>query len=226
MMNGFAIIPGVFGAPELDNISRELETAPLKRSRAGIRHLLSVPAIATLARDSRLLNLATAALGCEPVPFGATLFDKSAETNWLVVWHQDTALPLLERREVPGWGPWSEKCGVVYAHAPAAVLEQVVALRVHLDDSTPDNGPLRVLPGTHEMGVLSDDQIHAAAQRIEPVECTLARGGVFAMRPLLVHASSKVVTDAPRRVIHFEYAASAALAHGLHLRAAAEPDLG
>jgi hypothetical protein len=224
MMNGFAIIPDVFGAPELDSISHELAVAPLKRSRAGIRHLLSVPAIATLARDSRLLELASAALGCEPVPFGATLFDKSAEANWLVVWHQDTALPLLERREVPGWGPWSEKSGIVYAHAPAAALEQVVALRVHLDDSTPDNGPLRVLPGTHEMGVLNDEQIHALSQRLEPVACTLARGGVLAMRPLLVHASSKVVTVAPRRVIHFEYAASAVLAHGLRLRAGAESE--
>jgi len=218
MKNGFALIPDVFSAPELDSISRELAIAPLKRSRAGIRHLLSVPAIAALARDSRLLELATDALSCQPVPFGATLFDKSVEANWLVVWHQDTALPLLERREAPGWGPWSEKSGIVYAHAPAAALEQVVALRVHLDDSTPDNGPLRVLPGTHEMGVLNDEQIRANAQRLEPVACTVDRGGVLAMRPLLVHASSKVATEAPRRVIHLEYATSAVLAHGLHLR--------
>jgi hypothetical protein len=226
MMNGFAIIPEVFGAPELDNISRELETAPLKRSRAGIRHLLSVPAIATLARDSRLLNLATAALSCEPVPLRATLFDKSAETNWLVVWHQDTALPLLERREVPGWArgrrsaasstlmPRRQSLSRLWRCAfISTIRHQTMGRSVFCRERT-------------RWGVLSDDQIHAAAQRIEPVECTLARGGVFAMRPLLVHASSKVVTDAPRRVIHFEYAASAALAHGLHLRAAAEPDLG
>jgi len=40
------------------------------------------------------------------------------------------------------------------------------------------------------------------------------------MRPLLVHASSKVATAAPRRVLHFEYARSRVFEHGLHLRAA------
>jgi len=82
-------------------------------------------------------------------PCRATLFDKSPRSNWLVVWHQDTVLPLRLRHEVPGGGPWSVKSGVLYAHAPAGVLEGIVALRVHLGDSLADKGPLRVLPGTH-----------------------------------------------------------------------------
>ena len=76
----------------------------------------------------------------------ATLFDKSPDSNWLVVWHQDTALPLVERKDLPGWGPWSTKEGVLYAHAPSQALSQVLALRVHLDDSTSVNGPLRCSP--------------------------------------------------------------------------------
>ena len=70
------------------------------------------------------------------MPFRATLFDKSPKSNWLVVWHQDTALTICERIDAAGWGPWSTKAGVLYAHAPAAALERVVALRVCLDDST------------------------------------------------------------------------------------------
>jgi ectoine hydroxylase-related dioxygenase (phytanoyl-CoA dioxygenase family) len=220
MKDGFAIVPGVFDGAELDGFARDLADASLQRSRAGARHLLGVPAMAALARDPRLTSVAADVLGSEPVPFGATLFDKSSEANWLVVWHQDTALPLLERRDVAGWGPWSTKGGITYAHAPASALSQVVALRVHLDASTDDNGPLRVLPGTHELGVLSDSQIHAAAQRIEPVTCAVGRGGLLIMRPLLVHASSKVVSAAPRRVLHFEYAASRVFEHGVQLRAA------
>lgn len=176
--------------------------------------------MAAVARDPRLIAIATEALGSEPVPFGATLFDKSQEANWLVVWHQDTALPLREPREAAGWGPWSKKAGVTYAHAPATALSKVVALRVHLDDSTPDNGPLRVLPGSHTLGVLSDAQIQDAAQRIEPVTCAVERGGVIMMRPLLVHASSKVTVPASRRVLHFEYAAATTFDDGLRLRAA------
>ena len=38
-----------------------------------------------------------------------------------------------------------------------------------------------------------------------PYECLCPPGGVIAMRPLLVHASSKSVTTASRRVLHIEY---------------------
>ena len=101
------------------------------------------------------------------------------------------------------------KSGVLYAHAPASALEQVVALRVSLDDSTAANGPLRVLPGTHLLGVLTDEAIERCARDIAAVDCTIAAGGVVAMRPLTVHASSKAKTDRPRRVLHIEYAVTA-----------------
>jgi ectoine hydroxylase-related dioxygenase (phytanoyl-CoA dioxygenase family) len=149
--------------------------------------------------------------------FKATLFDKSSTANWLVVWHQDTALPLKHRRELPGWGPWSVKEGVIYAHAPASALSRIVALRVHLDDSTKENGPLRVLPGTHVQGVLTDAAILQLAARIPAVDCLVPKGGILAMRPLIVHASSKSQNDSPRRVLHIEYAESALIGNGLEL---------
>jgi len=137
--------------------------------------------------------------------------------NWLIVWHQDTALPLRERRELRGWGPWSVKEGVTYAHAPSCALEQVLTLRVHLDDSTHENGPLRVLPGSHRQGVLSNDEIQQLSTSIDPIDCLVGKGGVVAMRPLLVHASSKLRNDCPRRVLHIEYAASESIASPLQL---------
>jgi ectoine hydroxylase-related dioxygenase (phytanoyl-CoA dioxygenase family) len=84
------------------------------------------------------------------------------------------------------------KGGLLHAIAPGSALGQVVALRVHLDDSTEANGPLRVLPGTHALGVLTHDQIRHMVEVIAPVECTAPAGGVVAMRPLTVHASSKL----------------------------------
>jgi ectoine hydroxylase-related dioxygenase (phytanoyl-CoA dioxygenase family) len=119
--------------------------------------LLTIPLVKHLATDRRLLAIASEILAGEALPIQATLFDKSQDANWLVVWHQDTALPVRERHDLPGWGPWSVKAGVIYAHAPADVLNKVVALRVHLNDSTAHNGCLRVLPATHKHGVLSDD---------------------------------------------------------------------
>ena len=206
---GFAVLPQLFSGQEVAALVEALGRWPLERSRAGARHLLSCPAVDSLARDPRLLAIASRTLGSEARPFGATLFDKSAGANWLVVWHQDTALPVRERREAPGWGPWSVKGGVLYAHAPASALAGVVALRVHLDDSVGSNGPLRVLPGSHRLGVLEDAEVHALAQRVEAVACVASRGSVVMMRPLLVHSSSKAVGTDPRRVVHIEYSSPA-----------------
>jgi ectoine hydroxylase-related dioxygenase (phytanoyl-CoA dioxygenase family) len=208
---GFEVIPAVFADGEVEALRAAAST--LTRSRAGARHLMRDAHVRGVARDRRLLDVASAALGAPAEPYRATLFEKSASANWLVVWHQDTALPLEARRDVTGWGPWSKKAGVVYAHAPAAALQGIVALRVHLDDSTSENGPLRVIPGSQELGVLSDADIQALVGRERPHECTVSRGGLVVMRPLLVHASSKSKVPASRRrVLHLEYASSLSIA--------------
>ena len=217
---GFAVIRNVFSSEEVGALVQALRGCGLRRSRAGVRHALGLAPVAAMATDPRLTRIACTMLGPQAVPFRATLFDKTPTSNWLVAWHQDRALPLQERRDVLGWGPWSVKEGVTYGHAPASTLEQVLALRVHLDDSTSRNGPLRVLPGTHTLGVLSDDSIHQFATKISPVDCCVGQGGVVAMKPLVVHSSSKLEIDAKRRILHIEYAATLNVAEGLRLRTA------
>ena len=187
-------------------VGAALAVATVERTKAGARHVLKVPAVRELAADSRMISIASRFVGPAAAPFRATLFDKSPTSNWLVVWHQDTALPLRQRITSPGWGPWSTKAGVLYAHAPAWALEQVVALRVCLDDSTATNGPLRVLPETHRGGVLTDDEIARLTKGAPAVDCVTPCGGVVAMRPLVIHASSKSTDTTPRRVLHIEYA--------------------
>jgi ectoine hydroxylase-related dioxygenase (phytanoyl-CoA dioxygenase family) len=215
--NGFAIFPALFSPEYVDRLLQEISSLSPHRSRAGIRHAMQLDPIAAIASDPLLTEIACGVLGKRSFPFRATLFEKSPTSNWLVVWHQDTALPLRERVTVQGWGPWSVKEEIDYAHAPAGTLSQIVALRIQLDDSSADNGPLRVLPRTHLLGVLTDDEIHVLAARIVPVDCVAAKGGVIAMRPLLVHASSKSRIEMPRRVLHIEYAAADSIAAPLRL---------
>jgi len=214
---GFAVIPGILEEDRITLLAESLAVANLRRSRAGVRHALGHAGVASLAHDAQLLKIAHCILGRSAYPFRATMFEKTTDANWLVVWHQDTALPLRHRQETPGWGPWSVKADVIYARAPTSVLSQVLALRVHLDDSTSRNGPLRVLPATHTLGVLSDDAIHQLAQDIAPVECCVPRGGVVAMKPVVVHSSSKSQSGCARKVLHIEYAANLAIAGNLEL---------
>lgn len=173
--------------------------------------------IAAFANNTHLVDIAAAVLGKPAIPFRATLFDKSPEANWKVTWHQDTALPLTEKKETPGWGTWSVKDGIHYAHAPTEALEQVIALRIHLDPSDESNGPLRIIPQTHALGVLNDEEVSRIATEQKAVTSCGGKGSVLAMRPLLIHSSSKSTSDDPRRVLHIEYAASLSLANGLTL---------
>ena len=215
--DGFGIVPGVLGSEEIERLLGRISAAAPHRSRAGVRHALGLSPVVELAQQPSVIERARAVLGPGALPYRATLFDKSPKSNWLVVWHQDTALPLRERRETAGWGPWSVKEGVAYAHAPAAALKEILALRIHLDHSTRLNGPLRVLPGTHRLGVLDDDRVHELATKMAQVECLVPAGGILAMRPLLIHSSSKSQVEAERRVLHIEYASSPSIAAPLDL---------
>ena len=217
---GFFSIGGIFTFDECELTLRDLAKPSINRSRAGARHLMSHPAVQCVANDSRLIEIARGELGPAAVPYRATLFEKSGESNWLVVWHQDTALPLVERFESAEWGPWSTKAGIHYAHAPTWALERILALRLHLDDSTAENGPLRVIPGSHKLGVLPDERVFAIAREQQHAECLAPRGDILAMRPLLIHSSQKAESPAPRRVLHIEYAAGLELAAGIRLAVA------
>ena len=86
----------------------------------------------------------------------------------------------------------------------------MLTLRFHLDDVTDENGPLRVIPGSHVasdsegMGVDCAATIHAAP------------GDVLAMRPLISHASGASVegTLRHRRILHLEFASNERLPDG------------
>src|SRR6185437_8023437 len=101
-----------------------------------------------------------------------------------------------------GWSAWSKKEDIVFAQAPATELQKILALRIHLDDSTELNGPLTVLPGSHNRGLLNDDEIQELTVKSNPVECVVKRGGILAMRPLLIHSSPKMEGSGSRCVLH------------------------
>jgi hypothetical protein len=70
-----------------------------------------------------------------------------------------------------------------------------------------------VIPGSHRDGWL-DNEIADWKTRVGPLTCEIPAGGVLAMCPLLLHASSRALRPANRRVIHIEYA-SEPLPNGL-----------
>ena len=215
--DGYAISPNVLAKGECDHLRKELTNWTVGRSRAGIRHLMRCPVISYLARDTRLQTLAQTALMETTNPYRATLFEKTRGSNWLVSWHQDTALPLKKKFTSSEWGPWSTKFGIMYAHAPAWALDRIITLRIQLDPCAQDDGPLRVIPRSHQKGVLSDSEIHLISKKEPPVECLVPQGGVLVMKPLIIHASSKSKGGTPRRVLHIEYAPASGISESIQL---------
>lgn len=175
-------------------------------SGAGRRGLLASPSVALLARSPKVLELVRPHLPAEPLPVRALYFDKSPESNWLVPWHQDLTLAVRERKDCPGFGPWSAKEGIPHVQPPAGCLERMLTVRFHLDAASEENGALRVLPGTHREGRLSAERIQALRAEIPEHLCSAAKGDALLMRPLLLHASGRARGSAHRRVLHLEYA--------------------
>ena len=209
---GFAIIPRVLEASEVDALNATLEAAggvtPARRrgSAYAIRHVLEVvPGLSRLATLPKIRALVEPLLGPDAFPVRSILFDKTMGANWKVPWHQDLTIAVRKKVDVSGFGPWSTKAGVLHVQPPASILDNMLAVRIHLDDCDESNGPVRVIPGSHRRGRLTTDQLLRIST--EPsVCCTVPAGGVMLMRPLLVHASSACREPRHRRVIHIEFA--------------------
>jgi ectoine hydroxylase-related dioxygenase (phytanoyl-CoA dioxygenase family) len=169
------------------------------------------PEIARLARSPELTAIAEAVLGPGAFAVRGLFFDKTPTVNWNLPWHQDLTIAVRERREVPGFGPWTLKGGIPHAHAPAELLSRMVTIRLHLDDCGPASGPMRVLPGSHAAGKLDPGAIATWTARSDSlaVDCLVPAGGVVVMRPLILHASASGTGPGHRRVVHLEYAAEA-----------------
>ena len=214
--HGCAILPNILEAETIDALLQELAEAGSAAGRRkgyevyAIRNLLDeAPGVRDLVWSPKIYDLAASILGPNCFPVRGILFDKTPGANWRIIWHQDLSIAVRERRETPGFGPWSVKSDVIHVQPPAEVLERMIAIRLHLDDCTLENGPLRVLPGSHRAGRLSGRAVQEWRTRVPEITCVIPRGGALLMRPLLLHASSDALTPAHRRVIHIEYAASA-----------------
>lgn len=170
-----------------------------------IRQVLShVPELQNCIWNDNLRGVVRNLVGPGAAVVKSIWFDKPPGGNWFVAYHQDISINVQEKREVPGYDRWTSKRGLIGVVPPFAILERTLTLRIHLDDATPENGALKVVPGSHQQGFVA----RPAPDAVER-ECPMRAGDVQLMRPLLLHASMRSKTAAPRRVLHLEVSAEA-----------------
>lgn len=160
----------------------------------------------SLNPDGAVGQLATALLGDAARPVRAIVFDKTAEINWSVPWHQDRTIAVRARRDVPGFGPWSIKSGLIHVEPPFDVLSRMITIRAHLDDCSDDNAPLLVVPGSHQLGPISAGHASDVARRFGHATCHAKVGDVWVYASAIVHASERARSPTRRRVVHVDYA--------------------
>jgi len=200
--DGFVFCESVIAKRHLDTICSHVEPIDFA---VGTRNLLTHSWCRDLAAELRMHPDISQALAPTQVVVQCTLFEKRSDRNWLVSLHQDLGIPVRGRIEHPALQGWSYKEGSWFVQAPPGVLEQMVAVRLHLDDCGADDGPLRVVPGSHVQGKIAIHEGIAMRDRLDDRICTVSAGDVLLMRPLLLHASSKSRGTTRRRVLHFVF---------------------
>jgi hypothetical protein len=221
---GYTLLPEVFTSEAIAEMVAGLqrifaaqvgEDASIRGDEGTIyaaRNVLHLwPAAANVWRVGSLPDILAAILGPNFGLVRILFFDKPPRQTWALPWHKDLTVAVRDNR-LPSqhFAKPTRKAGVPHVEAPQAILESMLTARIHLDEVTMKNGPLKVVPGSHRTG-------KALTLDAAPPVCILAkRGAVLLMRPLLAHCSGKSHPDTMhhRRILHLEFAAHDELPDG------------
>lgn len=189
---GYAIVSNLVSAAEISELSQSCESLDIHK--VGTRNLIHHEWVQALSLRIASHSMIMSLLPPKAKLVQCTYFKKSEENNWLVPLHRDISIPMKARFEARGWSGWSKKEGVWYAKPPLEVLYGLVAVRVHLERNSLENGALQVVPGSHRNLEIKNTRI----------ACEVPAGGALVMHPLVLHSSSKLDSGS-RTVLHFLY---------------------
>lgn len=189
---------------QLSELERALSDQP--RDHAGVR-LSGIPELRPcLSPAGPVGHVAASILGPESLPVRAILFDKNADQNWSLGWHQDRTIAVRQRVDIDGFGPWSVRSGMVHVEPPFDLLASMVTVRVHLDAVPEKNAPLLAAPGSHKQGRIPTSEIPEVVRQCGIITCLAAAGDIWLYAAPILHASDAASQPAHRRVLQIDYA--------------------
>jgi ectoine hydroxylase-related dioxygenase (phytanoyl-CoA dioxygenase family) len=161
-----------------------------------------------LARDPRILDIVEDLLGPNIMLYYSMFMMKPPRQGFAAPWHQDFAF---------------------FVHDRARML----ACQVYVDDSTLENGCIKVVPGSHKLGLLNHFDGETFTEKVQgdtshfdaqAVTVPMRAGGMLIWHGQTLHASDPNRSERPRRGIVFEYKdpgvslLGGAFNHGLEIR--------
>lgn len=140
--------------------------------------------------EATLRELAESVLGAGCFLMHSELEEGSATAE---PWHQDLKV-LVEGQ---GWIEPTDR----------GVYDQLLVVRLSLDDCTFFDGALKLCPSSYKHGVLTPYEVRGHSLR--PFSSPeMKAGDVLLMHPLTIHASAASTTGKRRRVLHSVFAAA------------------
>lgn len=142
-----------------------------------------------LARNPRVLDVVEGLLGPNIMLYYSMLMMKPARQGFTAPWHQDFAFFVHNRADMLG-------------------------CQIYIDDSTLENGCIRVVPGSHKLGLLNHFkeggftgvvQGDTSAYDEQGIPVPMKAGGIVLWHGLTLHSSHPNRSEHPRRAIVFEY---------------------
>lgn len=208
---GACILDPIYSEAEIQAITACISNANhasdayMKRNGLfAIRQLLKyIPELKPLIFTTKLHSLLNSVYPTPCFLTKAIYFDKPATSNWFVAYHQDLSISVDRKASVTGYQNWTSKKGQYGVQPPVGILEKTLTVRIHLDDTDAKNGALKIIPGSHLRGIIRVENVQTTLKN-EQI-CTVKKGGIMLMSPLLLHASNRSSDNRQRRVIHLEF---------------------
>lgn len=209
--DGFAIVNNIFSHEEVDALLELIAAADTSRvtfrktnDLFAIRQFLKeLPEAIGLIFIPKLKQLIDECFGSGYFVVKSIYFDKPEHSNWFVAYHQDLTISVDKKTPIDGFGPWTNKQDQFAVQPTLAILESNFTIRIHLDDTTAENGALKIIPGSHNKGIYRAETIDRTTET--EVVCAVQKGGIMLMKPLLLHASGRSTNNNKRRVVHIEF---------------------
>lgn len=211
LVEGFAVINSVFSDSEIEKISeiiRNIDTSKETFRKSAdlfaIRQFLKeIPEVRDLIFNENLKTIIKEVFGENYFVVKSIYFDKPEKSNWYVAYHQDLTISVNKKIQLENFGPWTTKQNQFAVQPPLEILENIFTIRIHLDDTDLNNGALKVVPKSHAKRIYRPQTIDWKVET-ENI-CSVKRGGVMIMKPLLLHGSNRTINGKKRRVIHIEF---------------------
>ena len=209
--NGFTTLENIYSTGEVGEIllrisqaNPDKETFRKANDLFAIRQFLKeVPGVLNIIFNDDLKAILKEVLGDTYFVVKSIYFDKPQTSNWYVSYHQDLTIAVDKKLKLEGFEFWTSKQNQFAVQPPLPILQSVVTVRIHLDETDENNGALKVIPKSHLKGIYRPETINWTVEN--EVTCNVPKGGIMLMKPLLLHSSGRTINNRQRRVIHIEF---------------------